>query len=55
LKGSPVTKIIEAAKDEKVDLIVVGNKNHSGFHKFFLGSISNDVISKSEVPVLVVK
>ncbi len=55
VEGNPADEIIKIAKDENSDLIIVGNKNHSGIHKFFLGSVSDDVIHSSEIPVLVVK
>ena len=53
--GNPAKKIIEIATKENFDLIVIGSKDRSGFHKFFFGSTSDDVVDNSEIPVLVVK
>lgn len=55
MEGNPSVEIVRVAKDKKVDLIIVGNKSHSSIRKFFLGSVSDNIISKSNIPVLVVK
>ncbi|MGI0060358.1 MAG: universal stress protein [Nitrosotalea sp.] len=43
------------ASDNKFDLIVMGSRGMSPIKELFLGSVSNAVIHKSKVPVLVVK
>lgn len=46
--------IIEQAQKEKAGLIVMGTKGSSGLQKFFLGSVTSNIISKSEIPVLAI-
>lgn len=55
MTGSPSRKIIEAAKDRQVDLIIVGNRGTSGVLSWMLGSVSRQVTDACTVPVLVVK
>ncbi len=54
LIGKPYEKIIETARNEKVDLIVMGNRGYSKIKRFFLGSVSHRVISDAPCPVLVI-
>ena len=46
--------IIEEAKDGDYELIVIGSRGLSGLKKLVLGSVTEDVLKKSTVPVLVV-
>jgi nucleotide-binding universal stress UspA family protein len=52
--GEPYVKILETAKDEKFDLIVIGNRGFSKIKSFFLGSVTQRVISEAQCPVLVI-
>ena len=54
-KGNAADRIIEMAKEENVDLIVVGSRGMSGVKRFFLGSVSHNVAHHCECPVLIVK
>lgn len=54
LTGEPYEEIIEKAKNEKVDLIVIGNRGFSKIKRFFLGSVAQRVISEAPCPVLVI-
>ena len=47
--------VSNAAKDENVDLIVMGSHGRKGFKKLMLGSCAQDVLNKTELPVLIVK
>jgi len=52
--GYPVAEgIVEAAREEKADLIVVGSPGRSGFAERLLGSVTDTVIGTAECPVLV--
>lgn len=53
--GDPADKICEVAEDEKVDLIVVGNKGMTGAKRFLLGSVPNQVSHHAPTNVLIVK
>lgn len=54
-KGTVAPKILEASKEEDVDLIIIGSRGLSGLSCFLLGSISNYVVNHCKKPVLVVK
>lgn len=54
LMGEPYIKIIETAKKEKFDLIVMGNRGFSKIKRFFIGSVTQRVISDAPCPVLVI-
>ncbi|OTG82840.1 universal stress protein [Acinetobacter sp. ANC 4648] len=47
--------ISELADELNVDLIVMGSHGRTGFKKLALGSIAQDVLTLSHVPVLIVK
>ena len=53
--GDPATAIVDAARDQHVDVIVVGSHERSWFSRLFSGSVAHDVIRDAPVPVLVVK
>jgi len=56
IKGSdPGYDIIQFSRHHKVDLIVVGARGLGAFREAFLGSVSNYVLHKSKIPVLIVK
>jgi len=54
-EGSPATKIIEAAREQQADLIVLGNRGTGGIATWLLGSVSRQVTDSCTAPVLVVK
>ncbi len=54
--GSPVKKtIIDYAKKQKVDLIVIGSKGMAGMEKFVLGGVAHAVVSYAHCPVLAIR
>jgi len=54
LLGEPYVKIIETAKNQNFDLIVMGNRGFSKIKRFFIGSVTQRVISDAPCPVLVI-
>lgn len=52
--GKPVSQIIEAIGDSKVDLVVMGSGAEESSRTLFFGSISADIMMSSTVPVLAV-
>lgn len=53
-EGIPAEKIVETAKNENADLIVIGSSGGTGYRKRILGSTTDRVIRWSgDIPVLV--
>lgn len=52
---SPSTRILNYAKKNSFDLIVMNSHNKGNMERFFLGSVSEDVIRGSSCPVLTVR
>ncbi|MHA3890966.1 universal stress protein [Acinetobacter sp. GXMZU3951] len=48
-------EIINAAKDTNADLIVIGSHGRTGLKKLFLGSVAQNILGDTGVPVLVVR
>lgn len=53
--GNPAEKIAQIAKDGNYDLVVIGSRGRGAGKEIFLGSVSNHVLHKVNVPVMVVK
>lgn len=54
-KGNPVEKISEVAENKEMNLIILGEGNHSENEHFKLGSTTERMMQKNEIPVMVVK
>jgi nucleotide-binding universal stress UspA family protein len=52
--GSTADGIIECGKDFKADLIVIGTHSRTGLDRLLMGSVAEDVVRHSPIPVLVV-
>jgi len=48
-------EIVRYAKDDKIDIVVVGSKGKSKLEKMFLGSVAAGVLAYAQCPVLVVR
>lgn len=53
-EGAPIKVILEKAKEENCDLIIMGSRGLSGV-KEFLGSVSHYISQNSHIPVLLIK
>lgn len=53
-EGLPAKVILEVAKEEDVDLIVMGSSGKSGFDRFIMGSVADKVVNSAKCAVLVV-
>ena len=53
--GNQSWEITEFASYKKFDLIVIGSRGLSRTKEVFLGSVANNIVHKSKIPVLVVK
>jgi nucleotide-binding universal stress UspA family protein len=55
LTGLPVQAICDYAQDNKVDLIIMGSHGRGAFDRMILGSVSQGVLHRSPVSVLVAR
>ena len=53
-QGDPQQKILEVARDKHVGLIVMGTHGRRGVSRALIGSVAENVIRRSEIPVLTV-
>ena len=53
-EGSPAKSILEVAKDEDIDLIVMGSSGKSGFDRFIMGSVADKVVNSAKCAVLII-
>jgi len=51
--GAPAAEIIKFVKED--DLIVMASQGKKGFNKFFLGSVSEEVLKSAPCAVMVIK
>ena len=47
-EGHPSHTIVETARDEGFDMIIIGSRGLSGFKKVFLGSVSGAVVQEAK-------
>jgi nucleotide-binding universal stress UspA family protein len=52
--GNPAEKIVEYAEEEGIDLIAMGTHGRKGLEKIVFGSVAEQVLKNSMVPVLTV-
>jgi len=55
LVGTPFVEIIHYARDQSIDLIVLGTHGRSALASMLLGSVAEKVIRKAPCPVLTVR
>ena len=53
--GDPAEIIIQTAKEQKCDLIVMGTHGHGGLTDVLIGSTAKRVVRQSAIPVLVIR
>ena len=53
-RGHPAEEILNAVREENAEVIVIGSRGKRTSH-LFMGSVSREVVDRSEVPVLLVK
>ncbi|HUU40285.1 MAG TPA: universal stress protein [Desulfatiglandales bacterium] len=54
-KGIPFKDILRVEKEEKVSVLVMGSHGKSCIEEMLLGSVSEKVVRKSSMPVLVIR
>ena len=55
LQGDPRESLIEAAKTERADLLVVGSHGRTGLARVLMGNVAAHIVSHAPCNVLVVK
>ncbi len=54
-QGEAKGEILEAAKANAVDMIIMGSRGHKGMELILLGSVSQGVLMQAQCPVVIVK
>ena len=54
-KGDPARTILELCRKEGADLVVMASHGKGGLKRAFMGSVSDEVVRQSRVPVLIVR
>jgi nucleotide-binding universal stress UspA family protein len=52
--GDPVMEILKAIESEGIDMVIMGTHGRKGLDHTFFGSVAENVVKRSDVPVLVV-
>lgn len=55
LEGYPSEEIINFAENNNMDLIIMGTLGKTGLERFLVGSVAENVIRNSKVPVMVIR
>ena len=53
--GIPLREILRVEQEEDVSVIVIGSHGKSNLEEMFMGSVSEKVVRKCKLPVLVIK
>ena len=54
LVGDPAEEILKYARDNGIDLIVMGTHGRKGLDRLFFGSVAEKVVKQSPVPVMTI-
>ena len=54
IQGTTVETILKRTEKLDIDLIIIGHNTYSFFYKALFGSVSESLVKKSNIPVLVV-
>ncbi len=55
IEGDPAGVIVNVAAETKADLIVMGTHGRTGFTRFIMGSVAEEVLREAPCPVLTVR
>jgi nucleotide-binding universal stress UspA family protein len=55
ISGEPARAIVRLAKDEDVDMILMGTHGRTGLSRTLMGSVAEAVVRRAECPVLTYK
>jgi len=54
LTGDPAKEILKFIESEEIDLLIMGTHGRKGLEHVFFGSVAENVLRKSPIPVLVI-
>jgi nucleotide-binding universal stress UspA family protein len=54
VSGDTVEEILKVVESEEIDLLIMGTHGRKGLEHVFFGSVAENVVKKSPVPVLVI-
>jgi len=54
LSGDPAQEILKTIESEKIDMVIMGTHGRKGLEHVFFGSVAENVVKKSPVPVLTI-
>jgi nucleotide-binding universal stress UspA family protein len=55
MSGAPAEKIVELARQEKIDLIIMGAHGRAGLERAIFGSVADKVVRSAPCPVLTIR
>ena len=55
LDGNPSEELIQYAEEEEMDIVVMGTLGKTGLNRLLLGSVAENLVRHSKVPVMVVR
>ncbi len=55
LTGDPAHEIVELAKDQRVDMIVIGTHGRTGLRRLLMGSVAEAIVRRATCPVFTFK
>ena len=55
IEGHPADEIVKFAEQNDIEMIVMGTLGKTGLDRFLLGSVAENVVRHSKIPVLVVR
>lgn len=55
IQGAAAEVLLDFAKENGSDIIIIGSRGLGGIREFVLGSVSHNVVQHAQIPVLIVK
>lgn len=55
IRGEPGPSIVEYAKDNNIEVILIGSRGLNALQEFMLGSVSHKVAKHAKCPVMIIK
>jgi K+-sensing histidine kinase KdpD len=55
VEGNPERKILEVAREKKIDLIVLGHHEEDALERFFLGRNIDRIVDHADCAVLIIR